>query len=132
MAAAMTGRRMTAGFFFFKDTATTEIYTLSLHDALPISTDQVTEVPRGVPGDRGVFDGPGGGRALQAEQRPQLTEVPAGAEHGEQLLGAIDPLADDLDLAVLDRVDQVAAGSLLKDHLARLVATALGRSRFAD
>src|SRR5947207_12307635 len=28
-------------FFFFNDTATTEIYTLSLHDALPISVDQV-------------------------------------------------------------------------------------------
>src|SRR3712207_9329502 len=27
-------------FFFFNDTATTEIYTLSLHDALPISTHQ--------------------------------------------------------------------------------------------
>src|SRR5256885_13786704 len=27
-------------FFFFNDTATTEIYTLSLHDALPISTVQ--------------------------------------------------------------------------------------------
>src|SRR5256714_9785941 len=26
--------------FFFNDTATTEIYTLSLHDALPISQDQ--------------------------------------------------------------------------------------------
>src|SRR3712207_8544032 len=26
-------------FFFFNDTATTEIYTLSLHDALPISGD---------------------------------------------------------------------------------------------
>src|SRR6266511_6395037 len=26
----------TVGFFFFNDTATTEIYTLSLHDALPI------------------------------------------------------------------------------------------------
>jgi len=25
-------------FFFFNDTATTEIYTLSLHDALPIYT----------------------------------------------------------------------------------------------
>src|SRR6266480_8159990 len=25
-------------FFFFNDTATTEIYTLSLHDALPIGT----------------------------------------------------------------------------------------------
>src|SRR3712207_8846192 len=28
--------------FFFKDTATTEIYTLSLHDALPISADGLT------------------------------------------------------------------------------------------
>src|SRR3712207_9325504 len=27
-------------FFFFNDTATTEIYTLSLHDALPISRHQ--------------------------------------------------------------------------------------------
>src|SRR5256885_17026437 len=27
-------------FFFFNDTATTEIYTLSLHDALPISHDE--------------------------------------------------------------------------------------------
>jgi len=26
-------------FFFFNDTATTEIYTLSLHDALPILSD---------------------------------------------------------------------------------------------
>ena len=33
-------------FFFFNDTATTEIYTLSLHDALPIShqADDVAEV----------------------------------------------------------------------------------------
>src|SRR2546426_12541307 len=31
-------------FFFFNDTATTEIYTLSLHDALPISTS-VAERP---------------------------------------------------------------------------------------
>src|SRR5476649_3068821 len=29
-------------FFFFNDTATTEIYTLSLHDALPISTPRTT------------------------------------------------------------------------------------------
>src|SRR6266480_5301981 len=28
-------------FFFFNDTATTEIYTLSLHDALPISSEVV-------------------------------------------------------------------------------------------
>src|ERR1039457_436682 len=30
------GRRVCFSFFFFNDTATTEIYTLSLHDALPI------------------------------------------------------------------------------------------------
>src|SRR3712207_7872750 len=32
----LTGRRFVRFFFFFNDTATTEIYTLSLHDALPI------------------------------------------------------------------------------------------------
>src|SRR3712207_7929616 len=35
-------------FFFFNDTATTEIYTLSLHDALPISI-QTTCAPPGRP-----------------------------------------------------------------------------------
>src|SRR2546430_12017612 len=40
-------------FFFFNDTATTEIYTLSLHDALPISVPPGRvpgpDAPRGVP-----------------------------------------------------------------------------------
>src|SRR6266446_10812430 len=35
-------------FFFFNDTATTEIYTLSLHDALPIY--HPGRVPVGAPG----------------------------------------------------------------------------------
>src|SRR2546429_4372344 len=33
----MLGQPPSIFFFFFNDTATTEIYTLSLHDALPIS-----------------------------------------------------------------------------------------------
>src|SRR3989442_12074101 len=33
-------------FFFFNDTATTEIYTLSLHDALPIFADGCYGVAR--------------------------------------------------------------------------------------
>src|SRR2546430_12251465 len=33
----MSSDYCTLTFFFFNDTATTEIYTLSLHDALPIS-----------------------------------------------------------------------------------------------
>src|SRR5438132_5448418 len=35
-------------FFFFNDTATTEIYTLSLHDALPIYDRRVLP-PTGIP-----------------------------------------------------------------------------------
>src|SRR6266571_3036840 len=34
-------------FFFFNDTATTEIYTLSLHDALPISVGAAMHMRRG-------------------------------------------------------------------------------------
>src|SRR5258708_23384948 len=34
-------RRLCLIFFFFNDTATTEIYTLSLHDALPICSEEV-------------------------------------------------------------------------------------------
>src|SRR5256885_12363143 len=33
----LNGPSIPSFFFFFNDTATTEIYTLSLHDALPIS-----------------------------------------------------------------------------------------------
>src|SRR5258708_10304297 len=33
-------------FFFFNDTATTEIYTLSLHDALPISERKLPVQPQ--------------------------------------------------------------------------------------
>src|SRR5215510_12911249 len=37
-------------FFFFNDTATTEIHTLSLHDALPISRQRAVEVDPGPAG----------------------------------------------------------------------------------
>src|SRR5258708_7048386 len=42
-------------FFFFNDTATTEIYTLSLHDALPICADEILH------GDDGRVVGAGDG-----------------------------------------------------------------------
>src|SRR3712207_7778222 len=38
--------------FFFNDTATTEIYTLSLHDALPICGEQRVEVDTGAQAHR--------------------------------------------------------------------------------
>src|SRR2546427_1169880 len=40
-------------FFFFNDTATTEIYTLSLHDALPIYTASTTRTSRTTRAPRG-------------------------------------------------------------------------------
>src|SRR2546422_11479473 len=63
----MIRRRESLVFFFFNDTATTEIYTLSLHDALPIY------VVVGVGGGEGShhipeFDRIGGIRALAAER----------------------------------------------------------------
>src|SRR2546426_12330092 len=61
-------------FFFFNDTATTEIYTLSLHDALPISVErnirdagQVVR-PRKQAGCCAVVS-TGKGQALQAIRR---------------------------------------------------------------
>src|SRR2546427_8087712 len=67
----MSQRCLSFLFFFFNDTATTEIYTLSLHDALPIL--RRTEAPIGCTGDV---------RGLSAGFRPRhvelLTAPPAG------------------------------------------------------
>src|SRR5580693_10782142 len=48
-------------FFFFNDTATTEIYTLSLHDALPIGS--TAACPTGGAGTAG-----GGGTGCRSEE----------------------------------------------------------------
>src|SRR5258706_12980837 len=67
-------------FFFFNDTATTEIYTLSLHDALPISQRHHRRLlPPGHPGPLPLH-GPAHlcarllGRAEQGRQRAQLRQ----------------------------------------------------------
>src|SRR6266536_6349990 len=43
---------LSVSLFFFNDTATTEIYTLSLHDALPIRSARRTHIPSSVDGGR--------------------------------------------------------------------------------
>src|SRR2546430_8121931 len=48
-------------FFFFNDTATTEIYTLSQHDALPISRGQL----------RGSIQACGHGQTAESRHQPQ-------------------------------------------------------------
>src|ERR1022692_3133957 len=60
-------------FFVFNDTATTEIYTLSLHDALPISgVDKVVPAVRSVLVDRRLV-----GQAVLAVSASEVRVVPA-------------------------------------------------------
>src|SRR6266496_6328077 len=60
-------------FFFFNDTATTEIYTLSLHDALPILTENAaSDTPGRV--------GPNQGLVTEGDVR-----LPRSEEHTSEL-----------------------------------------------
>src|SRR3712207_8964542 len=66
---------MTNGDFFFNDTAATEIYTLSLHDALPICTRSARRER-----DRGASrQPPRPRRERRSGRRAQRRELPPGA-----------------------------------------------------
>src|SRR5947207_7355646 len=61
-------------FFFFNDTATTEIYTLSLHDALPISPRAPRRKWRsGDPPDATRFSGAGGSQPAASPRSEEHT-----------------------------------------------------------
>src|SRR5258708_19178556 len=66
--------QLLAGFFFFNDTATTEIYTLSLHDALPICLDDVAFLDRDPPGDLDLVD-PGAVAAAEVRSEEHTSEL---------------------------------------------------------
>src|SRR6266496_4895785 len=63
-------------FFFFNDTATTEIYTLSLHDALPSShvspAASVVRVQRTACGDATIAHAAPAGRGRSEEHTSEL------------------------------------------------------------
>src|SRR5437016_10390153 len=65
--------------FFFTDTATTEIYTLSLHDALPI-----WRRPARAGGEHASEIGGRGGNIAQRD-RPALAMLPRSEEHTSEL-----------------------------------------------
>src|SRR3712207_7184193 len=63
-------------FFFFNDTATTEIYTLSLHDALPIYDDGIVDIAVGDPRHRQVVVFSGAiGTVLYTLNAPHVPEL---------------------------------------------------------
>src|SRR2546427_10669073 len=75
-------------FFFFNDTATTEIYTLSLHDALPIYARVARarcRARRRVPG-RGSSAAPGAKRRERSGSEKHTAEIQAQSNIGCRLL----------------------------------------------
>src|SRR5260370_34680087 len=81
-------------FFFFNDTATTEIYTLSLHDALPISARRHHAAPahhaRERPAGASRRQPPDGAAAGPRDQKPARRAARRGAPAGARPAGGGD------------------------------------------
>src|SRR3712207_8868500 len=63
-------------FFFFNDTATTEIYTLSLHDALPIFTQQRQRIRR----FRNMYTGQAAAVTFRNDRAQRVASLPPRSE----------------------------------------------------
>src|SRR5258708_19040843 len=92
-------------YFFFNDTATTEIYTLSLHDALPI-------YPGGQQGlcPLASKEGRDGGRVTPIAARPTASKR---SEDGDRANGLLDRLGDRGHLCM----EQRAKPRFIEQHL---------------
>src|SRR2546430_10750606 len=120
-----------ANFFFFNDTATTEIYTLSLHDALPICA---------VGGGIAAQEGEGDGRIDVGEDR--RGPGPEAVQQRPELIGEGDARSDQIVAAAhesaerarrvgqgLKRAEAMASGTepIARDYgIARITRTARG------
>src|SRR3989475_9238300 len=99
------GRRGLFSFFFFNDTATTEIYTLSLHDALPIYLARLArDAPRTA--------------ALRVEPPPKALET--------RLRQSLDPEGNVLDGASRDVARARQAVREARERLIRRLDAILG------
>src|SRR3712207_9419323 len=100
-------------FFFFNDTATTEIYTLSLHDALPISQ-----------GVNGVYWYPISGQTVERQAEGRLPDARAHV-HYEGGATEVRPLERGRPGTPIESVYSSFAGARgcgLFDHLSLLSA----------
>src|SRR5258706_5823465 len=105
-------------FFFFNDTATTEIYTLSLHDALPISPGRTpgpappphrnrsSAAPVGTALSRARGVSPGGGSPRQAtllDDRRGLFPVATPRARSEEHTSELQSLTNIVCRLLLDK-----------------------------
>src|SRR6266511_5200949 len=111
--------------FFFNDTATTDIYTLSLHDALPISrlrrADQ-PPVPAGRVGDRSCVRRPGraAGAAAPAERAARVPVLRRRGDRAVAYRPGLPPAAE------VDRAPLVPGAGGPAGRLGRLAARLVG------
>src|SRR5438132_5878616 len=96
-------------FFFFNDTATTEIYTLSLHDALPIST---ATAPR-APGARSAAP-------ADPQQHPHRAQGRHGesvaADRSEEHTSELQSHSDLVCRLLLEKKKRINEDNAYKDH----------------
>src|SRR5690349_23719449 len=93
----------TRSFFFFNDTATTEIYTLSLHDALPIL----------------LAGGGYGGGMYNIASSPTLTHVTFGHNRSEEHTSELQSRRDLVCRLLLEKKNRYATPTcMIPQHLA--------------
>src|SRR2546428_7816893 len=95
-------------FFFFNDTATTEIYTLSLHDALPIWQAPHHELSHRTPATS----------ACPACAAPAGTQTSRSEEHTSELQSRSDVVCR----LLLEKKKTVRPGTLRRKASARAIA----------
>src|SRR6266567_4681578 len=95
-------------FFFFNDTATTEIYTLSLHDALPISLSDKHTLVAEIPGD--LPQAHGDAMAIDIMVGQLLENAFKYSPNGGTITVAAHPAGDWIEVTVDDEGIGIAPG----------------------
>src|SRR6266536_56939 len=108
-------------FFFFNDTATTEIYTLSLHDALPISSTGQADEDALLPGPAGAFARSVTYSLDDNTNRTNVTEVPSSGAAPTNVVYTVGPL---------DQYRQVGTDAGLYDSAGNMIGVGARRFRF--
>src|SRR2546421_12894427 len=85
-------------FFFFNDTATTEIYTLSLHDALPISQGVIVISDRCKRGD--LFGSRSGRMVVAQAHEHELRHLAGFQKFGDRKSTHLNSSHDQISYAV--------------------------------